>query len=170
MSEEIQKVPREPKANGSSRRPTSIWRWIILVACILLLVVGILHVTQQRKETYEYHFTVQKDTANLAEVGIEEINITHRWTPMGGLYPKITIRGLAKVDGTDIRYAQFVYKTDKEREWNVADANRHNGDHYTLILRDIPEGRILACMLIAVTKDGRKITSEPYAFHTKRTE
>ncbi|MBR4135912.1 MAG: hypothetical protein IKU03_05850 [Bacteroidales bacterium] len=171
MNEDVEKVDKLVGINTPSRRhPVSAWRWILLAVLLLALVIALMQITQQRKETYEYHFNISEDTVERAKVGLEDVSIVHRWTPMGGILPKITLHGVAEVEGTTVRYVQFVYKTDQEREWNVADPTRHKGSSYGLVLRDIPKDRILACMVVAVTKDGRKITSEPYAFHTKRTK
>ncbi|MBO4488084.1 MAG: hypothetical protein J5741_00310 [Bacteroidales bacterium] len=168
MGEDIDKSTVSTNAPAPARKPSRAWLWVLLAAVVVALILGVLRISQQRKETYEYHFTVQTDTLNKAAVGLEEIIITHRWTPMGGLFPKVVLHGVAKVDGADVKYGQFVFMTDKDPVPTIVDPTRRKEGHYWVTLRDIPEGRIVNCRFVVMTKDGRKISSDPYIFNTKR--
>lgn len=169
MEQEIEKIPEEPvKAGAGRRKGHHVGRWLLALALLVLAVVSILSISQRSKETYEYQFVVAPDTVSQATVGLENISVTHRWTFLGGLCPKIVLCAVADVPGTKVRYGQFVFKDEDDREWNYADATRHRGHHYWLTLRDIPEGKVVGCMFVAVTQDGRKLKSELYAFSTQK--
>lgn len=168
MTNEIEKHIDNAPAPAPKRRPSRAWAWVLLAAVLLAMVVGVLNVTQQHKESYEYHFDVPKDTLEQAVVGLQEVTITYRWTPIGGMFPKITLHGIAKVDGTDVQYGQFVFVTDRDSVPTIVDPTRRKDGHYWVTLRDIPEGRIVTCRFMVTTKDRRKISSDAYVFNTNR--
>ncbi|MBO7490805.1 MAG: hypothetical protein J6T59_00015 [Bacteroidales bacterium] len=168
MSNEIEKITDNVTAASSDRRPSRAWAWVLVAAVILALTIAVLNMTQKNKESYEYHFNVQRDTVEQAVVGLQEVSIIYRWTPVGGLFPKIILHGIAMVDGADVKYGQFVFVTDKDPVPTIVDPTRSKDGHYWVTLRDLPEGRIVTCRFMAVTKDGRKIYSDSYVFNTNR--
>lgn len=168
MSEEMEKLTDTAGTSVPDRRPSRAWVWVLVAVVILALTVAVLNMTQKNKESFEYHFNVQRDTVEQAVVGLQEVSIVYRWTPVGGMFPKITLHGIAMVDGADVRYGQFVYVTDKDPVPTIVDPTRSKDGHYWVTLRDMPEGRIVTCRFMAVTKDGRKVYSDSYVFNTKR--
>ncbi len=152
------------------KTPRTRRRWPVLLAVVLIVFVlgWILHVSQQRKEQYIYYFQMPQNEQLAVNVGIADITVTHRWSPVGGVYPKVELHAKTEIDNDEVRYLQFVYRADNDREWNASDPTRRKKDDYWLVLRDIPNNRILSCYVLVVTQSGQKYVSETYVFNTMK--
>lgn len=161
-------VPENAMDTTDSKRQNTLKKWLYVVAMAVVAIVAFVAYSQKERSQDANVVSIQcKPEFHIEDglkMGLVEINISTSWSILAGKHPKVTFHGFAKSEKEKVKYAQFVFHTQKHPEMSIVDATKRKGSDFFVKIRDFEHGDNGECYFVVATAK-QKYVSEPVPFN-----